>query len=97
MQISFRTNELKAAFEAEAIAVKLWGPKAGKRYAERIRFFQSAPSLLVVRQAKSLNLHVLKGGPYKGHSAVRLDEFWRLIVSITGTSVLIEEVSKHYD
>jgi plasmid maintenance system killer protein len=97
MQISFRTNELKAAFEAEAVAVKLWGNKAGRRYAERVRFLQGVTNILQIRQAKTLDLHFLKGGRYPGRHAIRLDEFWRIIVLIEGTTIRIEEVSKHYD
>jgi plasmid maintenance system killer protein len=97
MQVTFRTNELQQAFGDVAVGRKLWGQKTAVRYIDRVRVLQSAQSVLDLRQMKSLDLHFLKGGRYPGRHAIRIDEFYRIIILIDGTNVRVEEVSKHYD
>jgi plasmid maintenance system killer protein len=59
----------------------------------------AAEDIRALRTLRHLDLHALKG-THKGQHALRLDGFYRLIVTFRGMrppSCVVDEVSKHYD
>ena len=98
--VKFRTNELLKAYQDLRYATKLWNEKIARLYAKRVDLLQS------VKSAHELLMgHVFgfegksKGTPLAGKFTMRLDGFYRLVLSFEDdarTIVVIEEVSKHY-
>ncbi len=95
MTVSFRTARLLQAFEHAAEAYRLWGKPAGERYIQRVQYILDAPSVQALYDIRSLRLHPLSG-PLAGRHAMVLVDRWRLILTIEGDTVTIEEVSNHY-
>ncbi len=96
MEVQFRTRQLERCFEREAVAVRAWGPIVGQRYVERVTVIIDSPDIQTLYAQRSLDLHPLTGDRH-GQYALRLTGQWRLLISISGEIVTIEEVSNHYD
>lgn len=98
MEVVFRTKRLQKNYEHSANAVRQWGPQAGRKYVTRIEQFYAAIEFPVIYSTRSLRAHALKG-PRKDHISIYLTGRWRLIITKgqTEDSVVIEEVSNHYD
>ena len=98
MQIVFRTRQLQRNYEEFSRGSQQWGPIVGQRYVNCIDYLESARDLQEVYSFRSLRLHPLRGSR-TGELSIYLTGRWRLIVTSgdTAQSVVIEEVSNHYD
>lgn len=98
MDISFRTKQLEKCFRESRAAVRAFGKEVARRYIQRIQLIEAARDLEELRRLPGLRFHAL-GGDRTGEYAINLTGFYRLIVTIEGSSVQvvhIKEVSKHY-
>ena len=58
----------------------------------------SAPNSAELSRIPQLHFKAMaKGTPLAGKYSVRLSGFMRLVISISGQTVTVEEVSKHYE
>ena len=98
MEVIFRTNELRRCYENSARAVRQWGPVVGRRYVHRIDQLSEVSNFQEAYKVQSLRLHPLVSSQ-RGELSITLTGRWRLIVIKGGSeeSVIIEEVSDHYD
>lgn len=99
MQVTFRTNELRQAYERHAEAVRRWGASIARRYVQRIEILQAATTADDLFKIAPLKFHPLRAAR-KGQYALVLQGKMRLIVTFadqTMTAVWIEEVSDHYE
>ena len=98
MEVIFRTNELRRCYEQSGRAMRRWGPEVGRRYVARINQLHAVSGLQQLYNLRSLRLHPLQG-PHHGKLSINLTGRWRLIISEGDSedSVIIEEVSNHYD
>ena len=98
MQINFRTDELATWFQSEREARKALGDQIAKAYRRQIELLQAAPNSAELARIPQLHFKAMaKGTPLAGKYSVRLSGFMRLVISISGQVVTIEEVSKHYE
>ena len=98
MEVKFRTRKLQRQYENHVEADKAYGEEVARRYIQRIELIKQVRDLDELKALPGLDCHPLKGDR-KGHWAIRLTGFCRLIVSLQGDNleiVQIEEVSKHY-
>ena len=98
MEVIFRTNELRRCYEESARAIRRWGPDVGRRYIIRVQMLHAARDFQDAYQRPALRLHSLRGSR-RGELSIYLIGRWRLIVTegTTPESVIVEEVSNHYD
>ena len=98
MDVIFRTNELRRCYEETARAVRRWGPDVGRTYIRRIRTLYAVIDFHDAYQRPALRLHPLRSSQ-RGEMSIYLTGRWRLIVTKGDTeeTVIIEEVSNHYD
>lgn len=96
MDIRFRDRQLQRCFESESLAQRTWGPDVGQRYARRLATIQETSEFDKLFDLASLHLHPLHGDK-EGYYSLTLVGRWRLIVTVEGNVVVIEEVSNHYD
>ena len=98
MEVYFRTNQLQRNYEQSARAIRRWGPEVGRKYITRINELLRVTNLQEAYKIRAMRLHPLKG-PKEGSLSIYLAGRWRLIVTADDTeeSVVIEEVSNHYD
>lgn len=61
MQVRFRTNELREAFETHQRGVRLWGNEVARRYIQRVKILESANSADDLFKIPPLNFHPLTG------------------------------------
>lgn len=98
MQINFRTDELAAWFQNERQARKALGDQIARAYRRQIELLGAAPNSAELSRIPQLHFKAMaKGTPLAGKYSVRLSGFMRLVISITGQVVTVEEVSKHYE
>ena len=98
MEVKFRTRKLQRQYENHVEASKVYGEEVARRYIQRIDLVKQVRDLDELKMLPGLDCHLLKGDR-KGHWAIRLTGFYRLIFSLQGDNleiVRIEEVSKHY-
>lgn len=97
MQVSFRTSQLRRAFEESKQGVRLRGEAVARKYIMRVVTRESARDFDEVRSLVSLRAHPLRG-TREGQWALDLTARYRLIVRLSndGEEVVIEEVSSHY-
>ena len=98
MDVIFRTNQLERCYAESARAVRQWGPDVAERYNIAVTFLKSARNMQDAYNISSLHLHPLRGSR-TGQLSIRLAGRWRLIITRGDTerSVIVEEVSNHYD
>ena len=98
MDVGFRTNQLARCYEESERAIQEWGPVVGRRYIDRINQLYQIQDFREAYNIASLRLHNLRG-TRTGQLSIYLTGRWRLIVTRGDTerSVIIEEVSNHYD
>lgn len=98
MQIEFKTEELAKWFREAKEAKKALGEQIAKAYRKQIELLQAAPNTAELSKIPQLHFKALaKGTPLEGKYSVRLSGFMRLVLSISGDVVTVEEVSKHYE
>ena len=98
MDVIFRTNQLARCYEEYESAAQAWGPVVGRRYIDRINQLYQIADWREAYNVASLRLHNLRGSR-TGQLSIYLIGRWRLIAvrGDMGESVIIEEVSNHYD
>ena len=97
MEVTFRTRQLRRCYEESARAVQRWGPEVARKFIARIKQLQAIADFQQAYRLKAMGLHPLKGSR-KGELSITLTDRWRLIVTKENEdSVIIEEVSNHYD
>jgi len=94
VQVSFRSIQLRHAFERAGNGYRLWGRQVGDRYIQRVRYILDANSVQELYRIQSLHLHPLSG-PLDGFHAMTLIGRWRLVLTIGSDIVTIEEVTNH--
>jgi proteic killer suppression protein len=93
--ITFKTTKLQKWFEESKMGQRALGSELAKKYIQRIQLIQQTKNLDELMSLPGLRCHPLTGDR-EGTYGIRLTGFDRLIVSIEGDVVTIEEVSKHY-
>jgi len=96
VDVEFRTRQLQRAYEDERLAIRWWGPAASRVYGEWIVFIQEAESAADLYTHRRMRFHPLHGDR-AAQFAMHLAGRWRLIVALHGATVVVEEVSRHYD
>lgn len=98
MQVNFRTAELATWFTDAKARRRGLGEQIAKTYVKQIQLLQAAQTTADLSRIPQLHFKALaKGSAYEGKYAVRLSAMMRLVLSIVGNVVTVEEVSKHYD
>ncbi|WP_029210890.1 MULTISPECIES: type II toxin-antitoxin system RelE/ParE family toxin [Arsenicicoccus] len=80
MRLEFEDDELRRLAAGEIQDVKRWPPAVTKMFHRRIQFLAGAADDRDLRAMKSLHLEQLKGNRWRGHSSIRLDQQYRLIL-----------------
>ncbi len=98
MEVIFRTRQLQRNYENRVRAIIDWGPEVGQRYGQRIDEIRGAQSMGHLYRIPAFRLHPLHGSR-AGELSIYLIGRWRLIVTMddTAQTVIVEEVSNHYD
>lgn len=98
MEVVFRTRRLRRNYEDANRATIDWGHDVSRRYADRVNSLYRARDFHQLYEVRRLRLHPLRGSR-SGEFSIYLTGRWRLIVTRGDTpqSVIIEEVSNHYD
>lgn len=94
MEIEFGDKHLAARYASYREAVRAWGKDVADAYIRRVNFLADARNVHFIRASRGLRLHALKGA-HAGQLAIDLAGRWRLIITISGDTVRIEEVSNH--
>ena len=98
MDVRFRTVELAKWFTESKAARKALGDQIAKAYVKQIQLLRAAQSTTDLPKIPQLHFKAMtKGSPLSGKYAVRLSGFMRLVLSIEGQVITVEEVSKHYE
>lgn len=98
MEVRYRTRRLERCYAEHKLAIRAFGAEVGRRYIERINLIKAAQSVEDLSRLPGLRYHALSGDRQRQY-AVNLNGFYRLILTLHGSSleiVQIEEVSKHY-
>ena len=98
MEVVFRTRQLQRNYEDVTRAISDWGYDVGKRYVRRVDELRRTHDFHELYNIPALRLHPLRGSR-AGELSIYLTGRWRLIVTRgnTAQSIIIEEVSNHYD
>ncbi len=98
MEVIFRTQQLLRCYEESARAIQRWGPEVARKFITRIKQLHAIADFQQAYSLRAMGLHPLKGAR-KGELSIMLAGRWRLIVTKgeSEESVIIEEVSNHYD
>ena len=98
MEVTFRNNRLRRCFEDSSRATRQWGADVARQYVLRINRLYAISNFQAAYAVQSFHLHPLRSSR-RGELSIRLTGRWRLIVTKGDTeeSVIIEEVSDHYD
>lgn len=98
MEVIFRTRRLRRNYEDTDRGTIDWGRDVSRRYVRRIDELRRAETFRHLYDIPTLRLHPLHGSR-SGELSIYLTGRWRLIVTRGDTpqSVIIEEVSNHYD
>lgn len=98
MDVTFKNARLRKCYEDAKTRTKEWGAKIAQLYVQRVDLLHAVEDAQRLREFRSIDFHALTGDR-KGQYALRLDGFYRLIVTFQDrrmTVVQVEEVSKHY-
>ncbi len=97
MELTFRSNHLLRCAEDFDAAARAWGPAVAAVYHRHIGILLAAGSFEGLFRYRVLRLHPLRGRR-RGEYAMELAGRWRLIITREGdATIVIEEVSNHYD
>lgn len=95
VEVVFSNHQLEARFESLAAGTRAWGEVVAKSYQRRVTFLIAAATVQQLRDHRSLRLHQL-AAPHAGKYSIVLHGRWRLVVSLSEETILIEEVSNQY-
>ena len=98
MEVTFRTRQLRRCYEESARAIQRWGPEVARKFVTRIKQLHAIADFQQAYNIRAMRLHALRGSN-RGELSITLTGRWRLIVTKgeREDSVIIEEVSNHYD
>ena len=98
MEVVFRTRRLRRNYEDANRATIDWGRDVSRRYVDRVNSLYQARDFYQLYEVRRLRLHPLRGSR-SGEFSIYLTGRWRLIITRgdTAQSVIIEEISNHYD
>ena len=98
MEVAFRTKKLRQSYEESERAIRQWGTDVAEKYITRVNELHRVKDFRAAYGLRAMRLHPLKGDR-RGRLSIYLTDRWRLIVrrGDTEESVIIEEVSNHYD
>ena len=98
MEVEFRTNRLWRNYRNSARAIREWGADVARTFVTRINMLAELKDFQAAYRVRALHLHPLHGSR-AGTWSIYLVGRWRLIVTKgdTDDTVIIEEVSNHYD
>ena len=96
VEIEFANSQLESRFRTLGEGVWAWGEPVATAYQRRVTFLAAAATMQSLRDQRSLRMHQLVA-PYAGKYSITVHDRWRLIFSVSGATLLIEEVSNHYD
>ena len=99
MRISFRDDELRRLYEEADLRVPRLGPDVVRTFRKKVGFVEAAHSELDLRNYRALHFEKLAGNR-KGQHSIRLNDQWRLILTIESDPggrlvVIIEIVDYH--
>ena len=97
MQVKFRTNELRQAFERHQRGVWLWGEEVARRYVQRVKILEAADSVDDLFKLSPLKFHPLTGDG-NGKYSVFLVGRSRMIATfedLAMTIAWVEELNTH--
>lgn len=95
MNVQFRNRHLQRCSAEEREAVREWGNDVGRAYLRRIATVRNASAFSKLFDIASLHLHPLTGDK-EGYYSLTLSGRWRLIITVEGDTVTVQEVSNHY-
>ena len=95
VEIEFASSQLETRFTTLTEGVRVWGEPVARAYQRRVNFLAASATMQQLRDQRSLHLHQL-AAPWAGKCSIRVQDRWRLIVSISGSTIRIEEVMNHY-
>lgn len=97
MVVNFRTAELEKWYSDAKAARKALGEIA-RAYVRQIDVLRAAPNTAELSRIPQLHFKAMsKDSPLRGKYSVRLSGMMRLVLTIEGQVVTVEEVSKHYE
>ena len=98
MDVIFRTRRLRRNYENAGRAEREWGSQVARRYVFRIEQIREIEDFYQLYGIPPLRLHALHGSR-NGELSIYPVGRWRLVVARGDTeqSIIIEEVSNHYD
>lgn len=98
MKIHFRSRDLQKCYEEVAQAKRKWGTQVGERFVIRVSSLIAVEAINELYKLPSIRVHQLSGDR-AGQYALTIHAQWRLIISLDddGSTIVIEEVSNHYD
>lgn len=96
MEVEFRSRFLERCFTHSSEAMRAWGREVGLRYVHRIQLMKETEMFEDLLRVRFLRVHPLSG-VRRGQHALNLTGRWRLVVSVQGGAIMVEEVSNHYD
>ena len=94
MNVRFRTRLLQRCAQEERLAHREWGSDVARAYLRRIATIRNISEFHRLFDIASLRLPLT--GERASTFALTLVGRWRLILSVEGDAVVIEEVSNHY-
>jgi plasmid maintenance system killer protein len=96
VELSFANRHLQQAYEQEAVGARTWGRATGQQYGVALSIILAARDITALYAYRPFRFHPLRGNR-AGQFSIALGGRWRLIVTVQGATVTIEEVSRHYD
>jgi len=98
VEVRFSTTELASWYTDSKAARKALGEQIARAYIKQINLLQAAQTTADLSKIPPLHFKAMaKGTPLAGKYSVRLSGFMRLVLSIVGQVITVEEVSKHYE
>jgi plasmid maintenance system killer protein len=95
VEVEFGSKEVHDLATDPGLAIRKLGPKVASALAFRVQLLMSFRSEQELRAYRGFRLHKLHNR--RGDYAIDIDRKWRLELSISGNSVILMEVSNHYD
>ena len=103
MNVKFKNTYLEKLYQGKAVPGKpKYGSDVVAKFKKTILRLKNADSLREIKSQRGLNFEALKGN-YKGHYSVRVDNSYRLIVTLEKDKdlkvmdvMLVNDLSNHY-
>jgi plasmid maintenance system killer protein len=98
MIVEFRTTQLRRAAETESLAIRRWGPDAGRNYVRRVIQLRAARSMADLYDIRPLRFHALTGDQ-RGQYAVSLTGRIRLVLEQgpSGETLVVVGVEDYHE